>query len=51
MTAIYHGILKKIAANPAAVLRKKVSLSAMQKMGVVIRQVWLADKLRIAGEP
>lgn len=50
MTAIYHGILKKIAANPAAVLRKKVGLSTMQKMGEVLRQVWLTEKQRIAGE-
>lgn len=50
MTAIYHGILRKIEANPGAVLRKKVTLSTMQKMGEVVRQVWLAEKLRIAGD-
>ncbi len=50
MTAIYHGILKKIARDPAVVLRKKVRLSAMQKAGEVLRQMWLAEKLRIAGE-
>jgi 15-cis-phytoene synthase len=50
MTAIYHGILKKIARDPAVVLQKKVRLSAMQKAGEAIRQLWLADQLRIAGE-
>lgn len=50
MTAIYHGILKKITRDPAVVLRKKVRLSGMQKVGEVIRQMWLAEKLRIAGE-
>lgn len=50
MTAIYHGILKKIARDPAVVLRKKVQLSGMQKVGEVVRQMWLAEKLRIAGE-
>lgn len=50
MTAIYHGILRKIARDPAAVLKKKVRLSAMQKMAEVLRQAWLEDKRRIAGE-
>jgi phytoene synthase len=32
MTAIYRGILEKIAANPASVLRKRVRLSTLSKL-------------------
>ena len=40
MTQIYHGILEKISADPARVLRQRVSLSPMTK----IRLAWRAAR-------
>ena len=44
MTEIYRGILEKIAKDPAAVLRKRVTLSSLQKMRIVARNMWLREK-------
>lgn len=37
MTQIYHGLLEKISANPAVVLRKRVSLSLWAKLRIAWR--------------
>jgi phytoene synthase len=42
MTQIYHGILEKMAADPACVLRQRVSLSPMAKF----RIAWQASRSR-----
>jgi phytoene synthase len=42
MTQIYHGILEKMAADPACVLRRRVSLSPMAKF----RIAWRASRSR-----
>ncbi|MDP9175279.1 MAG: phytoene/squalene synthase family protein [Planctomycetota bacterium] len=42
MTHIYHGLLKKIAANPRRVLRQRVSLSSISKL----RIAWRAARSR-----
>jgi len=42
MTDIYHGILEKMAADPACVLRQRISLSAMTKL----RIAWRASRSR-----
>jgi hypothetical protein len=49
MTAIYGGILDQIIAEPLAVLQKRVSLSRARKVGEVVRQLYLAEKLAIDG--
>ena len=49
MTAIYKGILDQIIANPLAVLHKRVSLSGPRKVGEVVRQLYLAEKMAIDG--
>ncbi len=49
MTAIYGGILDQIIADPLAVLHKRVSLSGPRKVGEVMRQLYLAEKLAIDG--
>ncbi len=41
MAGIYRGILGRIVENPARPLRERVSLSAREKLGVVL-QSWLA---------
>ena len=51
MTQIYRGILERIAVDPLAVLTGKVSLSGFEKLGIVVRQVWLGQKQAIAGLP
>jgi phytoene synthase len=37
MTAIYHGLLKKIAPDPLIVLRKRVRLSGFHKASIALR--------------
>ena len=49
MTAIYGGILDQIIADPLAVLHKRVSLSGARKVGEVVRQLYLAEKMAIDG--
>ena len=49
MTAIYGGILDQIIADPLAVLHKRVSLSGPRKVGEVVRQLYLAEKMAIDG--
>lgn len=40
MTSIYHGILEQIAAEPLAVLSRRVGLSPTDKMRKVGREIW-----------
>ena len=49
MTAIYKGILDQIITDPLAILHKRVSLSGARKVGEVVRQLYLAEKMAIDG--
>jgi hypothetical protein len=37
MTEIYHGLLRKVAAEPRRVLRERVSLSLLHKLRIAWR--------------
>jgi 15-cis-phytoene synthase len=49
MTGIYHGILQRIAEDPLAVLKGKVSLSSMEKVSEVAKGIWANQMFRIEG--
>jgi phytoene/squalene synthetase len=40
MTSIYRGILDRILRDPGAVLKRRVGLSSMRKLSLVLGQTW-----------
>ncbi|MDB5295480.1 MAG: farnesyl-diphosphate farnesyltransferase [Phycisphaerales bacterium] len=49
MTEIYHGLLKKIARDPARVLRERVSLSVFNKLWIAARAKRAERAVRVRG--